>query len=109
MRGHPNLRSCGIRGVSEALTFSIREWKPCRCSRHEEVVVVKIAVHADRDLGCFGPKRRPSALQEDNRHNASISVWHTKRTIEARAACEQSRSCPGSILLKFKRRLRAVP
>src|SRR5438270_7982475 len=44
-----------------------------RRTGHKELVIVHVAIHASRDLRCFGPKGRTPTLQEDHNHNTSYA------------------------------------
>src|ERR1035437_5229142 len=68
-------------------------WADSSCPRQKEVVIVKIAVHAARDLRRFRPERGTSALQEDDGHNASnVGVGVRGEPSEA---CAGVRTRPG--------------
>src|SRR5882762_4886970 len=83
-----------LRGGLSADFVQLRRSRICTGGpRHEELVVVKIAVHASRDLSRFGPEGRMSALQEDDRHNASdVGVSVRGKPPVARAG---ARTCAG--------------
>src|SRR6202521_2796614 len=81
------------RGLSADFLQSRRSGSCIGCPRHEELVVVKIAVHQSPDLSRFWPEGRMSALQEDDRHNASdVGVSVRGKPPIARAG---ARTCPG--------------
>src|SRR5450631_1922152 len=62
-------------------------------SRHEELVVVKVAIHASCNFRRFRPERRTSALQENHRHNASdVSVGVRGEPSEARTGARTGSS-----------------
>src|SRR3981189_3498842 len=81
---------CGL----DADFLQIRRSGSCAgCPRHEELMIVKIAVHTSRDLCRFGPEGRMSALQEDDGHNASdVGIGIRGEPSEARAG---ARTGPG--------------
>src|SRR6266404_7161257 len=81
------------RGLSGDFVQLRRSGSCIDCPRHEELMIVKIAVHESCDLSRFGPEGRMSALQEDDRHDApDVGVSVRGKPPVARAG---ARTCPG--------------